>query len=1133
MTEETGPTLNDRLDRALDRAQNALGGHRVDNLIVVGAESYDTTLVRNYLKQIPASNDFTRLPSLLGGDQTLPITSMCVELAVSRMTNHPEPERLEPTYTLAQALHDRSQSRRARRMPIEQALSNCTEKNIVILGDPGSGKTSLLKRIALDVAQGSWQNWFIPLYASLRVYWQNRSRYREFGLSLPHYLAGLIFASREGSNYSAHRSLFMGAGYDKEKSDIDRLERLFSYLSGPERTDVVLLLDGFDEISSDPEARDTLTAEIAQLGHAFSWILTSRRAGFFGGLDEDIRYEVVDLDEDGIETLTRNWFAHQEIEAPGSFAGIVLDQVFANERLLAMARNPFLLTLLCHLQAASRQALPLHRAGVYERLIDCVTQQIRHRVKDDSILAPPVRSFLARFCHHLYTDRSRTPRHLFDRDDWLAFEEGQPHPDLDRQLLPSRLLDKWGQSSGYHLVHLTFHEYFVAQALLGRPLEQALQKIYDPHWRVVLRFYGSLLWHSGRSADFRTLVRACLDPIDRLGVMYVEAASLLSEAGVEDSHAVLGYDLRDRLWRLWEENRPYIAEAAADALAILSPDDTVERCRLTIETAAPSPSVNALATLAQIARGGHYEELGMASQSARAIAFLGKVRTAAAKSLLFDVLENGPEGVRRHVPPALARINDRETRSRVAAMLENADRSSSLFVYLCMVAEEARHGDFLPVLIRVLGDASPLAAEPVLQALARIGGSAIAVPVIGWLGRRQGEDFDRVAAHTALTASGAGEAMAYFREMALSGDQEHANAGAWGLLECGAAPVERIRELLHGDDLDWKLSVVELIGDRAEEGGRTPEPVAAMIRDLVDDPLIRRTAVDALAKIEIVRYAQQKSAPDRPLFRQLLDNDGGGDPEDDLRPVAAHVLGRIGDAASTDRLLVLAVAPSSGLSVRVACIGALGLIGRQLSGKTRRDIVRRLLPLVGDPEGAVAAAAADAVAAVDFTVLKPHGSDSAVRDALARQSAEQGLLLFPEFYVDAHGVIVLWKNRQDAGAGLWFILMNLEEGAVLSRLTDQLLGAGRQPAFDRLEGTVAGILCVGAHGLLPDQAELAARMLARHADEPDWPLIAVLLPGATVALLPGGFLGLPVVNYSPIDHAEETVARIVALLCRS
>lgn len=164
--------------------------------------------------------------------------------------------------------------------------------------------------------------------------------------------------------------------------------------------------------------------------------------------------------------------------------------------------------------------------------------------------------------------------------------------------------------------------------------------------------------------------------------------------------------------------------------------------------------------------------------------------------------------------------------------------------------------------------------------------------------------------------------------MALSGDQEHANAGAWGLLECGAAPVERIRELLHGDDLDWKLSVVELIGDRAEEGGRTPEPVAAMIRDLVDDPLIRRTAVDALAKIEIARYAQQKSAPDRPLFRQLLDNDGGGDPEDDLRPVAAHVLGRIGDAASTDRLLVLAVAPSSGLSVRVACIGALGLIGR-------------------------------------------------------------------------------------------------------------------------------------------------------------------------------------------------------------
>ncbi|MBF0326912.1 MAG: NACHT domain-containing protein [Alphaproteobacteria bacterium] len=1128
MTDELAPDLAARLGTALDRAQNALHGYRVDQSIVAGGEQYDTSLVGDYLKKIPVSTDFTHLPALLGSDRRLPIASMYVELAVGRMSVHPVPELLEPTYTLAQALNDRSIRRRARRLPIDQALSACKERNIVILGDPGSGKTSLLKRIALEIARGQWPNWFIPLYASLRVYWQNRRQYRDAGLTLMHYLAGVIYGARSDPSVSVYRSLFMGGAYRDQRHEVHNLENLFAYLSGPERRDVVLLLDGFDEISSDPEARETLTTEIAQLGHGFSWILTSRRAGFFGGLNEDIRYEVVDLDDDGIVTLAGNWFRHQDMDDPDAKAAMVLDQVFGNERLLGMARNPFLLTLLCHLRSVSRQALPLHRADIYDRLIDRVAEHVRDRTKDSSVLDASARQFLAKFCHHLYTDRSRTPRHLFDRNDWTGFQCDQPRPDLEKQLLPSRLLDKWDIDSGYHLVHLTFHEYFVARALLDRPLVEATQKIYSPHWRVVLRFYGSMLWHAGRSEDFGALLRACLDPLDMLGVMYVEAASLLSEAGIEDSRAVLGYDLRDRLWGVWKDNRPYVAEAAANAMAIVSPDDTVDRCRIVIESEVRDRvPVDGWAALVRAAQAGNYDRVANAPLNCRAVNLLGKLRSATAKRYLFDLLVDGPQSLLGYVPGALAHINDRDIRQRIDGMLAETPLGTPLFARLCKAAEETRHGDFVPRLNGLLSNATPSEAIPILSALAQIGGEAIAVPVIDWLLRHDGDAFERLDAHTALAASGTDDAAAYFRALEGSDQPERSNPGIWGLLEMGRASAEQICDLLQHEDVDWRLSLLDHIAEKAETGGRVPTQVMPVVRSLIDDPRTRYEAINALTQMEIAGYQPDSDVPSRKLFRQILNEGPPSDITDsDPRPLVAHALGRIGDVGSVPRLLELAGDTEVGMSLRVACVGALGLIGRP-----RETILCGLLPLIHDREGAVANAAADAVARVDFSTLKPFGTEQHVVDALARMSAEDGVLLFPEFYVDRHGITAFWQRPEVGGAMPVFVALSLDRAAVVDRLLMQLAGRGMRPDFDRPERTNAGILCLGGDGLSPQQMEILPQILERHAQEGSrWPLVIVLLPDASAAQVPAELGHLPVQSYSPIDHSAEAVVRLVVLL---
>ncbi len=551
MSSPTDP--KQRLTDAIAAAYAPYGGTVAGETLLLPDGERPLQALFRYLELVARSREFTYLPPLFGPGEGLPMAGMYVELAVSNSRAAPMPGLLGASLTLAAAQEQRRLQQLAQRLNADDALGSGRQHNMVVLGDPGGGKTSLLKRATARIASGLWPAWIVPLYIPLRRYWESRRRFPNTGLTLLRHAALRIVEVGQQpflSDYGTASTLHPKLAAPEILADVDAMESLLSQISGVKKQHVLFLLDGLDEIASDPEAVEVLGDEIRHLAYGFSWVVASRRAGFFGGLEEDIRYEVLSLDNDGIEQLVRNWFRHQE-QAPASAGDRVLSQVAGNPRLLAMARNPFLLTLLCHLQAAEIGDLPLYRSAVYERIFKLAREQLQHREKDKTRFGLAELEFLSGFCRHLYTDAPRAPRHLFDRDDWVAFADKTPAPDLERHFLASRLLDRWGEGDDYHLAHLTLHEYLVARNLADAPVGTAIGRAYSPHWRMVLRFLAGLYRERSREEELGGLIRSLLAPVDLNGLLYIEAAQLLLEADIEDSTALLGYDLRENLWQLW------------------------------------------------------------------------------------------------------------------------------------------------------------------------------------------------------------------------------------------------------------------------------------------------------------------------------------------------------------------------------------------------------------------------------------------------------------------------------------------------------------------------------------------------------------------------------------------------------
>ena len=336
-------------------------------------------------------------------------------------------------------------------------------RGIVILGDPGSGKTTHLKRLLIWCLHGGLEE-----------------------LGLPADAIPVFLPLRELDNLDVGIDVFIQNQLDQPhlKMPDGFGERLLA------RGNLLLLFDGLDEVA-EPDQRVQVSRWIdnaVKIHRSCRFLVTSRFAGYTpeARLSESfIEMHMRPLSKKQAEKFIHNWYRSVEIgissdaeqaeEIAKGKANNLIDRLkqpeFRARRVFAMTRNPLLLTNLC-LVHRDRGYLPQSRARLYEECIEVLLELWRNAIGlKGRVTADAGRKVLQPVALWLHGEENRTratAKELTPVIDPALKSVGWPHgsaPDFLKAVRDdSGLLTGWDQDS-YGFMHLGFQEYLAAREI--------------------------------------------------------------------------------------------------------------------------------------------------------------------------------------------------------------------------------------------------------------------------------------------------------------------------------------------------------------------------------------------------------------------------------------------------------------------------------------------------------------------------------------------------------------------------------------------------------------------------------------------------------------------------------------------
>ena len=356
----------------------------------------------------------------------------------------------------------------------EEALKRY--RHMAVLGDPGAGKTTMLKYLCLLSAQTKLSGLpGLPVFVTLNRY-----------AKTPH--RGLVdfIVDDVAERY----------GFAQLRPFLE---------SRLEEGSVLLLLDGLDEVTvgSLEEAETTYhrTAnEINRLATRYPRcpiVVTSRRAGWKGSLAPTFRtMTVLDFTWQDIQRFIDNWFGQGSDRARG-----LQDRLSRQVRMQSLAANPLLLSLIA-IAFERDLELPERRAKLYERCVQVLLtgwDAQRGIKRASSFTTDRKRDLLEDVALHFHCQGWR----YFPQDDLLKVIAGYlPSVNIpaEQALL---VLDEISAQHGllkeqaaewYGFLHLTLQEYFTAVSLdKGNQLDLALAHLHNPWWEEVILLLAGMI----------------------------------------------------------------------------------------------------------------------------------------------------------------------------------------------------------------------------------------------------------------------------------------------------------------------------------------------------------------------------------------------------------------------------------------------------------------------------------------------------------------------------------------------------------------------------------------------------------------------------------------------------------------
>ncbi|NES05224.1 MAG: NACHT domain-containing protein [Okeania sp. SIO2F4] len=390
-----------------------------------------------------------------------------------------------------------------RKFLASQLLSENKSQKFVILGGPGSGKTTLMSYFAVMLAQKN------PQLLGL----EPDTDWLPILIRIPDFVKDLDTSILE------HIRVFA----EKNMSLQDLPTGFFEHWLEDGRA--LILLDGLDEVAEETKRYDVVKRIETFLGkfEKNRAIITSRPVGYrrdFFNTAEFPHYQMQSFDDDKISLFLDNWYNSRfaDPQQAQRWKESLQKALGENDRIKLLARNPLLLTIIALIHR-SQGFLPKRRNELYEKAVETLLvswdeikelsshQRLKHLDMDD------LKRLMELLAYWVHTQgkfgNEEEGGTVIDKDDLieklnqeirelkdLKLYQAQEETERFLELIQGRtgLLNEQGQDY-YAFVHKTFQEYLCAQEIqyrandeydVGIILNCIRENFHDSHWREVL-----------------------------------------------------------------------------------------------------------------------------------------------------------------------------------------------------------------------------------------------------------------------------------------------------------------------------------------------------------------------------------------------------------------------------------------------------------------------------------------------------------------------------------------------------------------------------------------------------------------------------------------------------------------------
>jgi predicted NACHT family NTPase len=351
---------------------------------------------------------------------------------------------------------------------------------LMILGKPGAGKTTFLKRIAIQCKLGKFLADYVPIFITLKDFAEEAGK-----PSLLQYINNQFIINNISDQEIIKTMLLQGRA--------------------------IVLLDGLDEVKQ--ADNDRVLKEIRNFSTQYDanyFIITCRIASKEYTFEQFTEVEVADFDDKQIAEFATKWFQAKEPKKAEHF----IQKLEGNQRIKELATNPLLLTLLCLLFGESAD-FPSNRAELYEEGVEVLlkkwdgTRSIERDLVYHKLSLKRKEDLLSKIALETFVDGSYFFKERLVEGYISDYIQNLPDAQTDPEalLLDSKAVLKSIEAQHgllverargiYSFSHLTFHEFFTARNIDSlTTFQQLVSHITNKRWREVFLLTVGMLKNS-------------------------------------------------------------------------------------------------------------------------------------------------------------------------------------------------------------------------------------------------------------------------------------------------------------------------------------------------------------------------------------------------------------------------------------------------------------------------------------------------------------------------------------------------------------------------------------------------------------------------------------------------------------